>query len=61
MKKNPFAYFLIFMLFYVLWLLKGEEILEVGAASARPREEVRLADERPELEASIRFAWLLGY
>ena len=61
MKKKPIAFFVIFLLFYVLWLLKGDEFLGVGPDSARQSKEIQAANDKPELETSIRFAWLLGY
>ena len=61
MKKHHIAYFLIFFLFYVLWLFKGDEWMGADKEPVVQTDNSEVSDGRNEFEAGIQFAWLLGY
>jgi len=61
MNKYRIACLVLFFLFYVVWLFKGDEWIGGVTEPAVTAGQSVVAAGETEREAGIRFAWLLGY
>ncbi len=61
MNKNRIAYLLIFLVIYVLWLIKGEDVLGIFPEPDGSVEDAHITDGGSGRDGVMHVAWLTFY